>query len=104
VTVVDALDAAAVRAALRGAASRTDQLSVVICQSPCIVEYKIRGTQRVVSLAACRACGACLRLGCPAISTDAEGHARIDAGLCTGCRQCEQYCAFNAIAAVAEGK
>ncbi len=104
VTVVDALDAAAVRAALRGAASRTDQLSVVICQSPCIVEYKIRGTQRVVSPDACRACGACLRLGCPAISTDAEGHARIDAGLCTGCRQCEQYCAFNAIAAVAEGK
>lgn len=110
VQCVDALDAKAVRAALRGAASRTSQLSVVICQSPCIVEYKIRGTRRVVATDACRACGACLRLGCPAISTDAEGHARIDAGLCTGCRQCEQYCAFNAIAAVdggvtdAEGK
>lgn len=104
VAVVDALDVRAVRGALRAAAAHADALSVVICQSPCVVEYKIHGTRRVVSPDACRACGACQRLGCPAISTDEAGRAHIDADLCSGCRQCEQYCAFDAIAAVEEGE
>ena len=35
-------------------------------------------------------------LGCPAIAKDAEtGRASIDAGLCIGCGQCAQYCAFR---------
>ena len=97
VVTVDALDVKAVRAALRAAAQATDRLSVVICQSPCVVEYKVHNTARVVDDEACRACGACLRIGCPAISRDETGRAQIDPGLCNGCNQCAQYCMFNAI-------
>ena len=93
----DALDVKEVRAALKLAASHTDMLSVVICQSPCVVEYKVRGTKRMVNEDACRGCGACVRIGCPAISRDAAGRAVIDAKQCNGCSQCEQYCAFGAI-------
>ena len=47
---------------------------------------------------ACTACGVCTTLGCPAIAKDPEtGRASIDAGLCIGCGQCAQYCAFGAI-------
>ena len=93
----DALDVKEVRAALKLAASHTDMLSVVICQSPCVVEYKVRGTKRMVNEDACRGCGACVRIGCPAISRDAARRAVIDAKQCNGCSQCEQYCAFGAI-------
>lgn len=97
VTVVDALDVAAVRSALREAAAHDDRLSVVICTSPCIVEYKIHGTLRQVQSDVCTGCGACVRIGCPAISKDVNGKAVIDATLCNGCSQCEQYCMFHAI-------
>lgn len=97
VAVVDALDVAAVRAALRNAASHEDQLSVVICTSPCVVEYKVRGPLRRVDPQACTGCGSCVHIGCPAISKDPDGKAAIDPALCNGCSQCEQYCMFHAI-------
>ncbi len=97
VITVDALDVKAVRAALRDAASHDDRLSIVICQSPCVVEYKVRGARRHVDATVCKACGACTRIGCPAISRDVDGRALIDPELCNGCSQCEQYCPFNAI-------
>ena len=95
--MVDALDVAAVRSALRAAAANTDKLSVVICQSPCIVEYRIRGNARAVDPKQCTGCGTCTRIGCPAISKDADGKACIDPSLCNGCPQCAQYCMFDAI-------
>lgn len=97
VVTVDALDVSAVRTALRNAAARSDTLSVVICKSPCVVEYKVHGTARRVNEDACRMCGACLRIGCPALSRTDEGRAHIDGTLCNGCSQCEQYCPFDAI-------
>ena len=93
----NALDVKEVRAALKLAASHTDKFSVVICQAPCVVEYKVRGIKRVIDEEACRGCGACVRIGCPAISRDMQGRAVIDANQCNGCGQCEQYCAFGAI-------
>lgn len=102
VATVDALDVKAVRGALRAAAEHADRLSVVICQSPCVVEYKVRGTLRAVDGSACKSCRACLRIGCPAISMGDDGTARIDPNLCNGCAQCEQYCPFSAISALVE--
>lgn len=102
VATVDALDVKAVRGALRAAAEHADRLSVVICQSPCVVEYKVRGTLRAVDGDACKSCRACLRIGCPAISMGDDGTARIDPNLCNGCAQCEQYCPFSAISALVE--
>ena len=45
-------------------------------------------------------CGACVRLGCPAISRDENGRAVIDTSLCVGCAQCVQVCRFDAIVPV----
>ena len=47
----------------------------------------------------CNRCGACLRLGCPAIS-DVGGEALVvDAAACTGCGACAPACRAGAIAA-----
>lgn len=102
VVSVDAHDVKAVRGALKDAASHTDRLSVVICQAPCVVEYKVRGTGRMVDVQSCRSCGTCARIGCPAISLEASGKASIDPAQCNGCSQCEQYCPFGAIVAKGE--
>ena len=61
------------------------------------VEYRIRGNARAVDPKQCTGCGACTRIGCPAISKDADGKACIDPSLCNGCPQCAQYCMFDAI-------
>jgi indolepyruvate ferredoxin oxidoreductase alpha subunit len=46
---------------------------------------------------ACTACGACIKLGCPAIARQPDGKADIDVALCVGCGQCVQVCSFGAI-------
>ena len=57
-----------------------------------------------VNEATCKACGACLRLGCPAISklaVERDGKPRtmpnIDPLLCAGCGVCASICPFDAI-------
>ena len=95
VRTVDPNDAAAVRTALKEAVS-TDDISVIVFRSPCVLlERKVARPLWVN--ASCTACGSCATLGCPAIARDEQGIALIDAALCIGCGQCEQYCRFNAI-------
>ena len=50
----------------------------------------------VVDADKCKACKACSRIGCPAI-TKKDGKAYIDSTLCVGCGVCTQLCAFDAI-------
>lgn len=106
VVMVDPLNAKETRQALKAAISSAD-LSVLIFRSPCVLIERKREAPVVVK-DNCRACGVCTSLGCPAISTNEENknHAFIDASLCVGCGQCEQYCAFSAMerATVSEGE
>ena len=96
VSVVDPFDMKAVRSTLKEATSR-DELDVIIFKAPCVLLSKDKKPVYFVN-EKCRACGVCVSLGCPAISTDAEsGFTSIDPELCNGCGQCEQYCAFGAI-------
>ena len=89
VETVDAQDYAAVKDALKRATGAADKLSVLVFRSPC----------RLVDLVDdCRACGKCVRIGCPAIGKDDEGHATIDPAQCIGCAQCIQVCPFGCIA------
>lgn len=79
--------------------------SVIVSKRPCILGSKIKITKQYsVDLEACKACGACLKLGCPAIEVvDGEGtdpkkrKTRINHVLCVGCGMCVQVCKFGAI-------
>ncbi len=95
VRTVNPNDMKAVRLALREA-TRSEDLSVIVFRSPCVLIDRIRKPAFVVG-ETCTACGVCTTLGCPAISKDAEGKATIDATQCIGCGQCAQYCAFGCI-------
>ena len=96
VETVDAQDYAAVKDALKRATGAVDKLSVLVFRSPCRLVDRSRHGVAVVD--DCRACGKCVRIGCPAIGKDDEGHATIDPAQCIGCAQCIQVCPFGCIA------
>lgn len=74
-----------------------DEPSVIIAQRPCALLKSVKyGAPVRIDAEKCRKCGACMRLGCPAIFTE-DGVYRIDRSICLGCRLCEQMCAFGAI-------
>ncbi|MDH7571450.1 MAG: thiamine pyrophosphate-dependent enzyme, partial [Armatimonadota bacterium] len=99
---VDAYDLDAVEKALRYAV-QTAKPAVVITNRPCVL--KDRDTPKppppAVNEEACTACGACFRIGCPAIEgvpfEEKKLKARIIPRLCTSCDVCVQVCRFNAI-------
>jgi len=71
-------------------------VKAIIFRSPCIALEK--STLRcAVSAETCIGCQRCIReLGCPAIHL-ANGKAKIDGSLCTGCGLCAQVCPVHAI-------
>lgn len=83
------------------AAVESDQPAVLIAQRPCVLISRERGEAYHIDTEVCIQCGACLRLGCPAIFTVPGESGRhqpvIDASLCTGCSLCAQVCPKQAI-------
>ena len=77
-----------------------DHLSVIIAKAPCALLVKDVKDPYAVDEGLCTKCGACIRLGCPAISRDETGRAVIDTATCVGCGQCVQVCRFDAIVGV----
>ena len=79
--------------------------SVIVSKRPCVLSLKARDIRQYsVDLDACKACGACLKLGCPAIeivdadpSDPKKRKVRINHVLCVGCGMCVQVCKFDAI-------
>ncbi len=105
VVTVDPYDLARVEAALR-ASTQASGPAVVISRRACALLPEARRAYRAlrVEAAKCVACGACRRLGCPAIVksavvVDKTGRqtTAIDPFLCTGCEVCAQVCPVNAI-------
>ena len=79
----------------------SDTLTVIITKSPCVLLKGQKFPNRCVADPdACRACGACLKIGCPAITKGEGGKIRIDETMCNGCGLCKNYCKFNAIETV----
>ena len=74
-------------------------VKVIIAKQPCVIMNKRLGIKRSRYLAdasRCTKCGACIRYGCPAIESDADGCAKITAA-CTGCGVCADICPAGAI-------
>ncbi|MHB9002702.1 MAG: indolepyruvate ferredoxin oxidoreductase subunit alpha [Coriobacteriia bacterium] len=96
VRVVDPHDLAATQAVIREEVARKE-LSVIVFRAPCALLIKEKEQPYAVDSEACTACGACIKLGCPAISTGEDGKAQIDITVCVGCADCVQVCRFDAI-------
>ncbi|MDR1665341.1 MAG: indolepyruvate ferredoxin oxidoreductase subunit alpha [Clostridiales bacterium] len=75
-----------------------DEPSVIITRRPCRLLIKAEQPRFSVSREACKNCGQCMKIGCPAISKQ-ENAAVIDGTLCAGCGLCAGICKFKAIAA-----
>ncbi len=97
---VNAFDVSEVERTVKAAVA-SDTLTVLICRAPCALLKGQRFPERCVAdPAACKKCGACLRIGCPAISRTEDGKVVIDPAACNGCGLCMQYCKFGAIGKV----
>ena len=56
------------------------------------------GPRRAIAADECKACGICLRLGCPAIEGGGKGvKPVVNELLCNGCGMCQQVCRFGAV-------
>ena len=78
-----------------------DSLTVIIAKAPCVLikGQKFENICRVDS-DKCRKCGACMKIGCPAMTRGKDGKVLIDATMCNGCGLCKNYCKFGAIETV----
>ena len=80
-----------------------DEGALIVAYAPCRIAAKLTKEGLCeVDPAKCKACGACFKMGCPAMTRGAEirpgfFQMKIDANLCAGCKQCSQVCKFGAI-------
>ncbi len=97
VTEVDAFDTKELERIIKEETAR-DAVSVILAKAPCVLlkgnvfPYKCKPVEDK-----CKACGMCLKPGCPALTKKADGTIAIDDTMCNGCGLCEQLCKFGAI-------
>ena len=73
-------------------------LTVIIAKAPCaLIKGQKFPFKCVADAEKCKKCGMCLKIGCPAITKQADGTIKIDETMCNGCGLCQSYCKFNAI-------
>jgi len=97
VQVADPFDQKAMYQAIKDALANEGP-SVVITNRPCIFargEKHRPKTPFVIDIEKCTKCGACQRIGCPAVLPGEQ--VVIDDISCTGCSLCAQACKFDAI-------
>jgi len=72
--------------------------ALVVLKEPCPLAYKRKLTTGMrVNQENCKKCGACIKLGCPAIERDANKKVTINSALCISCGLCKQVCKFSAL-------
>lgn len=64
--------------------------------SPRLVTIRL-GPPFAIAASRCNRCGACLRLGCGAISDEGGDALVVDLGACSGCASCGVVCRSRAI-------
>lgn len=76
----------------------SDELTVIIAKAPCAL---LKGLKFLyvcsVNAEKCRKCGACMKIGCPAMTKSKDGTVTINDTMCNGCGLCESRCKFGAI-------
>ncbi len=82
--------------------TQSDELTVIIAKAPCVLlkGQKFPNVCRV-DADICKKCGACMKIGCPAMTKQEDGKVKIDETMCNGCGLCTNFCKFGAIKAVA---
>ncbi len=71
--------------------------SVIISRAPCLLaERKTLGKPLRINRDKCKVCGACLKIGCPALEAQ-DKRPSINPEACVGCAICRQMCKFGAI-------
>ena len=80
-----------------------DEGALIIAYAPCRIAAKLtKAGLCEVDAEKCKACGACFKMGCPAMTRGKEIRPGafqmvIDSSQCAGCIQCSQVCKFGAI-------
>lgn len=94
IQVVDSYDLAGVEKAIKEEIQKPE-VSVIIAKRVCALLSK-ELTKKYRINENCKNCKACIRLGCPAISSG-KTSVSIDRSLCVGCDMCRKVCKFSAI-------
>lgn len=98
VTVVDPYDLSECDRVIKEELAAAEP-SVIISRRPCVLlKYVKHNAPLKVDHEKCVGCGACMKLGCPAISIKNK-KAVIDETLCVGCGVCQQLCKLGALQA-----
>ncbi len=97
VVEVNPRDLAATTEALKTAIESPEPW-LIVAKEPCPLAYrkKLEKIYRV-DQDKCKKCGACVKLGCPAIERDADKTVRVNPAFCVDCKLCEQVCKFGAL-------
>jgi indolepyruvate ferredoxin oxidoreductase, alpha subunit len=98
---VDPYDLAALEAAIKEEAAVAEP-SVLVVRRACALLDKGPKDVYTIDLDKCINCGLCMKLGCPAISSEG-GQTTVDASLCVGCAVCLQVCKKEAIVKAGDG-
>ena len=94
---IDAFDVKGLEAVIKESVNG-DELTVIIAKAPCaLLKGQKFPNKCVVDSEKCKKCGACMKIGCPAMTRAADGTVRIDDTMCNGCGLCMNYCKFGAI-------
>ena len=97
VITVDAFDVQALEKTIKESVA-SDILTVIIAKTPCALLKGQKFPYKCIADAEkCKKCGMCLKIGCPAITKQADGTVKIDETMCNGCGLCKNYCKFGAI-------
>ena len=94
---VDAFDVQTLEKTVKESVA-SDVLTVIIVKAPCALLKGMKFPNVCkVDPDACKKCGACMKIGCPAMTRGEDGKVKIDASMCNGCGLCKNYCKFGAI-------
>ncbi len=99
---IDAFDVNELERVIKESANQ-DELTVIIAKAPCaLLKGQVFPNKCVVDSEKCKKCGACMKIGCPAMTRGDDGVVKIDPTMCNGCGLCKNYCKFGAISTVAK--